>query len=74
MENHFYILQYHIYAVAVHKYLKTRMPKYAYEKNFGGIYYIFLRGASAQHIKETGIYRARPEKDLIDGIESAFNA
>jgi exodeoxyribonuclease V beta subunit len=43
-----YILQYHIYAVALHRYLSARLPNYRYEEHFGGVYYLFLRGMSPE--------------------------
>ena len=44
MNGHFYFLQYHLYAVALHRYLSVRVPGYDYGRHFGGIYYLFLRG------------------------------
>jgi len=39
-----YNLQYHLYTVAVSKYLKTRLSDFNYERDFGGVIYLFLRG------------------------------
>jgi len=72
MEHRLYILQYHIYAVALHKYLKIRMPEYRYEKNFGGIYYIFLRGISGKGDDDFGIYHDRPDETLINRLCDLF--
>ncbi|HUJ88910.1 MAG TPA: exodeoxyribonuclease V subunit beta [Syntrophorhabdales bacterium] len=44
MEREFYTLQYHIYAVALHRFLELRLPDYQYDAHFGGVYYLFLRG------------------------------
>src|SRR5690606_8157537 len=41
-----YYLQYLIYSVALHRYLRQRLPDYDYERHFGGVYYLFLRGMS----------------------------
>ena len=38
MENEFYVLQYHIYSLALHQYLKTRILDYDYERHFGKVY------------------------------------
>ncbi|WP_232756312.1 UvrD-helicase domain-containing protein [Vulcanococcus limneticus] len=42
--NH-YPLQAHLYLVALHRYLRWRMPGYAPERHLGGYAYVFLRGA-----------------------------
>ena len=42
--NH-YPLQAHLYLVALHRYLRWRLPGYAPERHLGGYAYVFLRGA-----------------------------
>ena len=69
MEHDFYILQYHLYALAIHQYLAGRISNYSYEKHFGGVYYIFLRGISPSRGPEYGIYRDRPAKKLIQKLK-----
>lgn len=44
-----YPLQYHLYTVALHRHLALRLPGYDYEKHFGGVRYIFLRGVDPNH-------------------------
>jgi exodeoxyribonuclease V beta subunit len=66
MEEEFYILQYHLYVVAVDRYLRMRLPGYDYDTHFGGVFYIFLRGVDPAAGKDTGIYRDRPEKKTIE--------
>jgi exodeoxyribonuclease V beta subunit len=41
--NH-YPLQAHLYLVALHRYLRWRLPGYAPEHHLGGYAYVFLRG------------------------------
>jgi exodeoxyribonuclease V beta subunit len=65
MEGHYYILQYHLYAVALHQYLSTRLPGYRYERDFGGVYYLFLRGIDPEMGAEYGVFRAKPSESLI---------
>ncbi|MBT8372503.1 MAG: exodeoxyribonuclease V subunit beta, partial [Deltaproteobacteria bacterium] len=72
MRKSFYILQYHLYVLATHLHLKMRMPGYDYEKNFGGIFYIFLRGISAKKASDYGIYEDRPERALVEALEKAL--
>jgi exodeoxyribonuclease V beta subunit len=66
MNKEFYLLQYHIYVLALHQYLKMRMPAYDYETHFGGVFYIFLRAVGPKNGLDAGIYRDRPAKSVID--------
>ncbi|MBU3660509.1 MAG: hypothetical protein FGM14_11590 [Flavobacteriales bacterium] len=44
MNENNYHLQYLIYALAVEKFLRSKIPDFAFEKHFGGVIYLFLRG------------------------------
>jgi exodeoxyribonuclease V beta subunit len=66
MEGHFYVLQSRLYAVALHQYLTLRLPHYRYEKHFGGIYYLFIRGMNPAYGPGFGIYADRPERRFMD--------
>jgi exodeoxyribonuclease V beta subunit len=70
MHRGFYILQYHIYVLALHRYLMLRIPEYRYESHFGGVYYIFLRGVEPERGPEFGIFRARPPEGFIAELEA----
>jgi exodeoxyribonuclease V beta subunit len=59
-----YDLQYHLYTVALDKYLRARLAGYDYEKHFGGIRYIFLRGVTPAQ-PELGIFHDRPAAEKI---------
>lgn len=61
-----YNLQYLIYTVALTKYLKLRKPNFDYDRDFGGVIYLFLRGVRAG--RESGIYFTKPEEQLIVDI------
>jgi exodeoxyribonuclease V beta subunit len=64
MLRHDYVLQYHLYALALHKFLALRIPNYTYEQNFGGVFYIFLRGIDPAR-PGSGVFRDRPAYSLI---------
>ncbi len=68
MRDNFYFLQYHLYTLALHCYLQLRLPGYEYEKHFGGVFYIFLRGLS-KDAPEQGIFFDRPVRELIQEME-----
>jgi exodeoxyribonuclease V beta subunit len=59
-----YILQYHLYTLALDRLLKVRLPDYSYEKHFGGVVYLYLRGVSAGSAPG-GIYFDRPRPEFI---------
>ncbi|TLU66242.1 exodeoxyribonuclease V subunit beta [Thalassotalea litorea] len=44
MFENFYDLQALIYSLALHRYLKTRVNDYCFERHFGGAVYLYLRG------------------------------
>ena len=63
-----YFLQYHIYTLALDSYLRTRIPDYDYDRHFGGVYYIFLRGINCERGPESGIFKDRPPEALIRAL------
>ena len=67
-----FLLQYHIYVVALHRYLSARLPNYRYEDHFGGVYYLFLRGMNPQweSAYDYGIYRGLPDAALIEKLSA----
>ncbi|MBW1887003.1 MAG: exodeoxyribonuclease V subunit beta, partial [Deltaproteobacteria bacterium] len=68
MEEEFYILQYHLYTVALDQYLHVRLPGYNYDKHFGGVYYLFLRGIDPDKGVDFGVYRDKPSGELINEL------
>ena len=64
MIGHAYILQYHLYALALDRILRLRLPEYGYETHFGGAIYLFLRGVTAGR-SDRGIFYDRPEPEFI---------
>ena len=63
-----YVLQYHVYVVAVHRYLKQRIPEYNYDTHFGGVFYLFVRGMK-QGEKE-GVFTARPPLAVVETFDN----
>ncbi|MGH8225290.1 MAG: exodeoxyribonuclease V subunit beta [Gammaproteobacteria bacterium] len=60
MAEHRYDLQYLIYTVALHRYLETRISDYDYERHFGGVLYLFLRGMAPDAPAPCGVWYTRP--------------
>ncbi|WP_428624702.1 PD-(D/E)XK nuclease family protein, partial [Sedimenticola sp.] len=67
-----YFLQYLLYSVALHRYLSQRLADYDYERHFGSVYYLFLRGMSPESGAEYGVFRDRPSQQLIEALDSYF--
>jgi len=72
MKKELYTLQYYIYTLALDQYLRLRMPGYRYEKHFGGVYYIFLRGVDSKMGPDFGIYRDVPSPELISALREGL--
>ena len=70
MANADYILQYHIYILALHRYLRsTSQGTYNYSENFGGAYYLFLRGIHQQNNPDDGIFFDCPTESIIQEMD-----
>ncbi len=72
METGYYVLQYHIYAVALDRYLSLKMPDYRYCEHFGGVFYVFLRGVKQDAGPDYGIFRDRPREETIEELGSCL--
>jgi exodeoxyribonuclease V beta subunit len=72
MEKELYILQYHIYAVALHQFLRLRVNNYHYHDHFGGVFYLFLRGINPERGSEYGVFFNKPEYDLINDLSHSI--
>lgn len=67
MSESFYLLQYHIYTVALHLYLEKKVAGYSYERSFGGVFYTFVRGMRPEK-PGSGVYYHWPEPGLIQAL------
>lgn len=70
MLEHHYDWQYLLYVVALHRYLKTRLPHYDYNRDFGGVVYAFLRGMNGS--PQSGVFFDKPDWQLIQQLEELF--
>jgi len=70
--SHYYILQYYIYTIALHRYLAQRIENYSFETHFGGIYYIFLRGLDNKNSGNYGIFWDKPTNDTVMALDQFF--
>ena len=69
MREHF-VLQYHVYAVALHRFLKARLrDQYNYARDFGGVGYAFLRGLG---MGAPAWFSDRPSEQLITALDATI--
>jgi len=74
MSLHHYYLQYHLYVLAVHRYLTLRLPGYDYARDFGGVAYLFLRGMAPRHEPGCGVFFDRPSSELLGDLSELVGA
>ena len=65
-----YDWQYLIYTLALHRYLQSVVPHYDYERDFGGVFYLFLRGMNGE--PQSGVFYDRPSVELITELDEVF--
>lgn len=73
MVEHHYVLQYHLYAVALHRHLTRRLPGYEHARHFGGVLYLFLRGMVGADGAGHGVFRDRPSRALLEGLSAVLD-
>lgn len=72
MAEHHYILQYHLYTVAADRFLEHCLPDYDYERHFGGVLYLFVRGISPRYPEGNGIFFDRPPREMVAALARLF--
>jgi exodeoxyribonuclease V beta subunit len=72
MTEHHYFLQYHVYLVALHRYLTRRLPGYDYDRHVGGVHYLFVRGMAPAYARGTGVFFDRPSRQLIENLSAVL--
>ena len=83
MEHHHYYVQYHLYSLALHRYLRHRLPGYSYDKDFGGAYYLFIRGMTGAQTpgadqaeaggRVNGCFFDKPSEATINKLDELFS-
>jgi exodeoxyribonuclease V beta subunit len=65
----YYFLQYHLYTVALDRWLARRLGKgYDYGKHFGGVFYLYVRGMDPSRGGDFGIHRAWPPPSRVQAL------
>ncbi|PHS26341.1 MAG: exodeoxyribonuclease V subunit beta [Methylophaga sp.] len=68
MVAHDYPLQYLIYSLALHRYLKLRIADYTPEQHLGGVYYLFIRGMHAEW-GQSGVFYDKLDSTLLEQFD-----
>ncbi len=69
LEAH-YTLQYHLYLLAMHRFLRTRVPGYDPATHWGGVAYAFLRGMTEED-PTRGWFIDTPTPALLHALDAA---
>jgi exodeoxyribonuclease V beta subunit len=77
MQRRHYPLQALLYLVALHRYLRWRLPGYSPSVHLGGVLYLFLRGMAGPGTPEIdgqpcGVFSWAPPAELIVGLSDLF--
>ncbi len=73
MRESLYDLQYRLYTVALHRHLAARVPGYDYERHFGGVFYLFVRGMHPSRGAATGVFFDRPTRGDVEALSAALS-
>ena len=66
---HDYDLQYLLYVLALHRWLRALLRCYDYETHMGDVYYLFVRDLA----EGRGVHRDRPPRALIEAMDTLFD-
>ncbi|MFT3760490.1 UvrD-helicase domain-containing protein [Thauera sp.] len=73
MQAHGYHLQHLIYSVALHRHLGRCLPDYDYERHFGGVLYLFVRGVRPGWQldgRPAGVFHHRCPRAVLDELDA----
>ncbi|MDH5245384.1 MAG: UvrD-helicase domain-containing protein, partial [Betaproteobacteria bacterium] len=76
MAEHGYHLQYLLYALALNRYLRHRLPGYRHDTHFGGVLYLFVRGVRPDWVNAdgtpVGVFHHRPTAATLAQLDALF--
>ena len=70
VRDSYYDLQYLIYSLALHRYLRNRVPDYDPARHFGGVCYLYLRGMRAD--TDNGVLNVVIDPDMLNALDALF--
>ncbi len=69
MNRERYGLQYLIYTLALHRFLKSRLRDYDYARHVGGVFYLFVRGMGPARPAGHGVFHDRLPAALVEALD-----
>jgi exodeoxyribonuclease V beta subunit len=78
MERAHYALQALLYTVALHRYLRWRLPGYEAQRHLAGVLYLFVRGMTGAGTpcvdgEPCGVFAWRPPGVLVEALSDVFD-
>ena len=79
MQRAHYPLQALLYSVALHRYLRWRIPGYSPEVHLGGVLYLFIRGMTGADCpvvggQPCGVFAWAPPASLVSDLSDLLDA
>jgi exodeoxyribonuclease V beta subunit len=71
MSRGHYYLQYHLYTLAAIRHLSLRVRDFDYDRHFGGVYYLFIRGMGPTQ-GEAGVFFDKPPQRRLQALAGAL--
>jgi len=73
-----YPLQAMLYAVVLHRFLRWRMPQYRFERHFGGVLYLYVRGMAGVATPSfggapCGVFSWQPTHGLVSAVSDLLD-
>ncbi|MGH8171835.1 MAG: 3'-5' exonuclease, partial [Rhodanobacteraceae bacterium] len=65
-----YDLQYVLYTLALHRWLRFRNAGYDYDRDFGGVRYLFCRGLDPASDNSPGVFATRLSRAFVDELDA----
>jgi exodeoxyribonuclease V beta subunit len=73
MRAHNYGLQYWLYSLVVHRFLRNWYEDYRYDLHFGGVMYLFVRGMNPER-PGSAVFFDRPNQDSLMELDRCFGS
>jgi exodeoxyribonuclease V beta subunit len=73
MLRHHYALQALLYAVALHRFLRWRLPGYDPDRHLAGVVYLFVRGMTGADGGESGVFGWPAPAGLVPALSDALD-
>jgi exodeoxyribonuclease V beta subunit len=78
MQHAHYGLQALLYAVALHRFLRWRLPGYSAERNLAGVLYLFVRGMTGPDTpvvdgRRCGVFTWQPAGALVEALSDVLD-